>query len=311
YLDSNFPTVLHFTYKYGADFESAILANANCGGENVARGVPKPDWYFLRNYKGEYRLRNQPSSPKALYLAPLKALCQEKAREWSEQFGQLGIVVVELTGDQGASVGRRSSRLAKASIIVSTPEMWDYFMRQASRGSDAMSVVEALQLVCVDEVHMLGMPKRGAILESVVARLRTLRQLTLHEKPLRLVAVSATVPNIADIGAWLSVAPANTKAFGMEHRPVPLRVHVQTFRGSKNEFMFQESLNRELGPIIHRYSEGKATLVFCVTKRACETAATSLRDSRPWQPVPSVRTCLAEKAVGLGFICLHIGSNSL
>jgi len=38
-LDSNFPTVLHFTYKYGADFESAILANANCGGENVARGM--------------------------------------------------------------------------------------------------------------------------------------------------------------------------------------------------------------------------------------------------------------------------------
>eukprot|EP00439_Symbiodinium_sp_Y106_P073250 s495_g13.t1 len=190
------------------------------------------------------RLRNQLSSPKALYLAPLKALCQEKAREWSEQFGQIGIVVVELTGDCGASVGRRSSRLAKASII---------------------------------------------------------------EKPLRLVAVSATVPNIADIGAWLFVAPANIKAFGMEHRPVPLRVHVQTFRGSKNEFMFQESLNRELGPVIQRYSERKATLVFCVTKRpginispflkgACETAASSLRDSSSWQPVPSVRAWLMEKA---------------
>ena len=38
YLDSNFPTVLQMTYKYGADFETAVLANANCGGENVARG---------------------------------------------------------------------------------------------------------------------------------------------------------------------------------------------------------------------------------------------------------------------------------
>jgi len=27
------------TYKYGADFETAVLANANCGGENVARGM--------------------------------------------------------------------------------------------------------------------------------------------------------------------------------------------------------------------------------------------------------------------------------
>lgn len=39
YIDSNFPTVLHFAYKYGADFEGALLANANAGGENVARGI--------------------------------------------------------------------------------------------------------------------------------------------------------------------------------------------------------------------------------------------------------------------------------
>jgi hypothetical protein len=29
------------TYKYGSDFETAVLANANCGGENVARGARK------------------------------------------------------------------------------------------------------------------------------------------------------------------------------------------------------------------------------------------------------------------------------
>lgn len=29
------------TYKYGSDFETAVLANANCGGENVARGTIK------------------------------------------------------------------------------------------------------------------------------------------------------------------------------------------------------------------------------------------------------------------------------
>lgn len=40
-MDSNFPTVLQMTYKYGSDFETAVLANANCGGENVARGARK------------------------------------------------------------------------------------------------------------------------------------------------------------------------------------------------------------------------------------------------------------------------------
>ena len=30
--------MLHFAYKYGNNFEHCLLANANTGGENVARG---------------------------------------------------------------------------------------------------------------------------------------------------------------------------------------------------------------------------------------------------------------------------------
>jgi ADP-ribosylglycohydrolase len=38
YIDSSFPALLHFAYKYADSPEQAILANANAGGENVARG---------------------------------------------------------------------------------------------------------------------------------------------------------------------------------------------------------------------------------------------------------------------------------
>jgi ADP-ribosyl-[dinitrogen reductase] hydrolase len=38
YIDSAFETLLHFAYKYSDSPEKAILANANSGGENVARG---------------------------------------------------------------------------------------------------------------------------------------------------------------------------------------------------------------------------------------------------------------------------------
>jgi len=31
--------VLHLAYKYGDDFEAAVLANVNSGGENVHRGM--------------------------------------------------------------------------------------------------------------------------------------------------------------------------------------------------------------------------------------------------------------------------------
>lgn len=38
YIDSSFPALLYFAYKYADSPEDAILANANAGGENVARG---------------------------------------------------------------------------------------------------------------------------------------------------------------------------------------------------------------------------------------------------------------------------------
>jgi ADP-ribosyl-[dinitrogen reductase] hydrolase len=38
YIDSSFPALLFMVYKYSDSVEKAILANANAGGENVARG---------------------------------------------------------------------------------------------------------------------------------------------------------------------------------------------------------------------------------------------------------------------------------
>ena len=39
YIDSSFPALLHFAYRYAeAGPTTALLANANAGGENVARG---------------------------------------------------------------------------------------------------------------------------------------------------------------------------------------------------------------------------------------------------------------------------------
>ncbi|MEM7247449.1 MAG: ADP-ribosylglycohydrolase family protein [Acidobacteriota bacterium] len=38
YIDQSFPAMLHFAWKHADDFEAAVLANANAGGENVARG---------------------------------------------------------------------------------------------------------------------------------------------------------------------------------------------------------------------------------------------------------------------------------
>ena len=111
---------------------------------------------------------------------------------------------------------------------------------------------------------------------------------------------SSQVPNIADVGRWLQVEPRDVKVFGMEFRPVPLSIHVQSFRSAKNEFIFQESLNRELASVIRQFSEGKATLVFCATKRACETAAKHLQGETSLKPTDArMRALLVGKASSL------------
>lgn len=51
----------------------------------------------------------------------------------------------------------------------------------------------------IDEVHSVG-SDRGAVLEVVVSRMKTLGTST------RFVAVSATVPNIADVAEWLGTS---------------------------------------------------------------------------------------------------------
>ena len=114
------------------------------------------------------------------------------------------------------------------------------------------------------------------------------------------------VPNGSDVARWLQDERGGSalKTFGMDFRPVPLAIHVQTYKSAKNDFVFQEALNHHLSPIIRQFSDGKATLVFCVTKRACETAAKSLQQEGLGQGCqgwldPHLQLVLKEKAMCL------------
>ena len=41
-----------------------------------------------------------------------------------------------------------------------------------------------------------------------------------------IVAVSATLPNVTDVGRWIGAPPENSFSFDASYRPVPLAVHV-------------------------------------------------------------------------------------
>jgi ATP-dependent DNA helicase HFM1/MER3 len=136
-----------------------------------------------------------------------------------------------------------------------------------------------LRLFLIDEVHMLKEESRGATLEVVVSRMKTVSK-ALHQgsnsKSIRILAMSATVPNVQDIAFWLcqdNGSQAVVREFGEEYRPVKLEKLVLAFPQSGNEYMFEKFLDAKLMEVIQSYSSGKPTLVFCSTKKSTITAA--------------------------------------
>lgn len=92
---------------------------------------------------------------------------------------------------------------------------------------------------------------------------------------MRTIAVSATLPNIKDVAEFVGANEAY--AFDGTFRPVPLTKHV-TGCGyiGKNEFRFWDTLDDQVVQMIHRFSAGKQTLVFCHTKNETEKLCNNL-----------------------------------
>lgn len=226
---------------------------------------------------------------KIVYLCPLKALCTERANDWRQKFGVLSMEVAELTGDTSQAEMRR---VRQATIIITTPEKWDSITRS---WSDHRKLLDLVELFLIDEVHLLKEP-RGSTLEAVVSRMKT------RGANVRFVALSATVPNSDDVARWLGrdhtspEIPARRATFGEDFRPVKLQKFVYGFDSKANDYQFDTFLTDKLYPHIAKHSQRKPTLVFCQTRKSCQSSAKKLAEewnerqpqSRPW-PEPTKR----------------------
>nr|XP_028588650.1 probable ATP-dependent DNA helicase HFM1 isoform X2 [Podarcis muralis] len=217
---------------------------------------------------------------KVVYVAPIKALCSQRFDDWKEKFGPIGLVCKELTGDTAMD---DLFEIQHAHIILTTPEKWDSMTRKWRDNS----LVQLVRLILIDEVHIVKDESRGATLEVVVSRMKTIQSSLSRgfENPdsvllMRFVAVSATIPNADDIAEWLSdgKGPAVCLKIDERHRPVKLRKIVLGFPSSSNqtEFKFDLTLNYKVASVIQTYSEQKPTLVFCATRKGVQQAASVL-----------------------------------
>ncbi|XP_030062595.1 putative ATP-dependent DNA helicase HFM1 [Microcaecilia unicolor] len=220
------------------------------------------------------------SNIKIVYMAPIKALCSQRFEDWKEKFGPIGLICKELTGD---TLIDDLFEMQHAHIIMTTPEKWDSMTRKWRDNT----LVQLVSLFLIDEVHVVKDESRGATLEVVVSRMKTI-QSSLSRScenpdtvvPMRFVAVSATIPNAEDIAEWLSHDEAIAICLKMDemHRPVKLRKVVLGFpsSSSQTEFKFDLNLNYKISSVIQTYSDQKPTLVFCATRKGVQQAASVL-----------------------------------
>jgi len=209
----------------------------------------------------------------ALFLAPLRALTNEKEREW-ERFEELGYSVYVVTGERDLNP-RRAER---ADVLVMTPEKADSATRK--HDSRRYSFVREVDCCVIDEVHLLDSTERGSVLEVTVARLRRLCD------P-RIVALSATMPNVDDVAAWLDAPEETTFAFGEEYRPVPLAADVAVYSHGENAFADKyRRLFRALDLVEPHVREDGQALVFVSSRQDTVQAAKKTRDKLTERDVP-------------------------
>lgn len=189
------------------DFQKEAIAALN-EGQSVVVSAPTGSGKTLI---GEYAIvLGQQTQQRIFYTTPLKALSNQKFRDFQQQFGseQVGL----LTGD--ISINR------DANILVMTTEIF----RNILYGTllEDITSLSDLGYVILDECHYMNDRQRGTVWEESI----------IYCPPhIQLIALSATIANADELTAWINWVHGPTQLIISTKRPVPLRFSFITANG--------------------------------------------------------------------------------
>uniref|UniRef100_A0A0K2UGB9 U5 small nuclear ribonucleoprotein 200 kDa helicase n=1 Tax=Lepeophtheirus salmonis TaxID=72036 RepID=A0A0K2UGB9_LEPSM len=206
---------------------------------------------------------------KIVYVAPMKALAAEMTTNFSRKLSPLGLTVKELTGDMQLT----KSEILQTQMLVTTPEKWDVVTRKPGD----VSLAQLVRLLIIDEVHLLH-GDRGPVIEALVAR--TLRLVESSQTLIRIVGLSATLPNYIDVSRFLRVDPfKGLFFFDGRFRPIPL---AQTFIGVKETKALKQSQDMNeicYDKVVEFLRKDKQVMVFVHARNATVKTALNLKES--------------------------------
>ncbi|VDO14699.1 unnamed protein product, partial [Haemonchus placei] len=146
---------------------------------------------------------------RAIYTSPIKALSNQKFRDFKMMFTDVGLV----TGD--------IQLFPDAFCLIMTTEILRSMLYNGSE------VVRDLEWVVFDEVHYINNAERGHVWEEVLIMLPS------HVK---IVMLSATVPNCIEFADWVGrIKNRKINVVSTLKRPVPLEHYLYTGQDGKTK----------------------------------------------------------------------------
>ena len=253
-------------FDYFNPIQSQIFHTLYHSDKNVLLGAPTGSGKTIAAEIAMFKVFRDYPEGKVVYIAPLKALVRERIEDWRVRLQQkLDKPVIELTGDITPDV----QAIKKAKVIVTTPEKWD----AVSRSWQTRSFVQAVRLIVIDEIHLLG-EDRGPVLEVIVSRTNFISSHTSNT--LRIIGLSTALANAKDLADWLGIdSMMGLYNFRPSVRPVPLEVHISGYPG-KHYCPRMATMNKPTYQAIQQHSPTKPTLVFVSSRRQTRLTALDL-----------------------------------
>uniref|UniRef100_A0A7N0TS69 DEAD/DEAH box helicase n=1 Tax=Kalanchoe fedtschenkoi TaxID=63787 RepID=A0A7N0TS69_KALFE len=143
------------------------------------------------------------------YTTPLKALSNQKFREFRETFGDDNVGL--LTGDSAVN--------KDAPVLIMTTEILRNMLYQSVGTASSGSGLFQVDAIVLDEVHYLSDISRGTVWEEIVI---------YCPKEVQLICLSATVANADELAGWIGQIHGKTELVTSTKRPVPLTWHFST-----------------------------------------------------------------------------------
>ncbi|HZU06716.1 MAG TPA: DEAD/DEAH box helicase [Chloroflexota bacterium] len=136
---------------------------------------------------------------RALYTTPIKALSNQKYRDFRARYGDaVGLLTGDLVLQPDAAIQVMTTEVLRNRLVQGTDPLYD------------------VGAIVFDEVHYMGDPERGTAWEEAIL---------LCPRHVPLVCLSATVPNAEEIATWLRDVHGDLTCVLHDERAVPLEVH--------------------------------------------------------------------------------------